>query len=279
MHEDGVPSTVEQNWGSRGLVAHARDCRWAYASRTASCRVTVASRAPARAAGNVAGNVATGPDSRVIISGVVSGHFDPRDRESYLSDPRTRKWVVRCVGCQRFGFRADAPAQFFGRAWLEVYIEPLPAEAWRRWSDGAHSRDERSPNGSFRPAGRFLLRQAELASVHDHQPSDLLELLESTVLRPVVRAPGCPTPPSLGGARSDQGRGHRSPPEETQEPVRPGRCRRVRATSGTPRPITGSTYAYLAATSSGTMPGRPSRPSSGSRRGGAPRRARRDPGV
>lgn len=71
---------------------------------------------PARAAVNVVGNVSTGPDSRVIISGVVSGHFDPRDPESYLSDPRTRKWVVRCVGCQRFGFRADAPAQFFGRA-------------------------------------------------------------------------------------------------------------------------------------------------------------------
>ena len=51
--------------------------------------------------------------------------FDPRNPESYLSDPRSRKWVVRCNGCQRFGFRTDAPAQFFNRAWLETYFEPF----------------------------------------------------------------------------------------------------------------------------------------------------------
>jgi hypothetical protein len=51
--------------------------------------------------------------------------FDPNDPESYFADPRTRRWVVRCAGCGRFGFWSDAPEQFFNRYWLKKKFEPL----------------------------------------------------------------------------------------------------------------------------------------------------------
>jgi hypothetical protein len=58
--------------------------------------------------------------------------FDPRDPESYLADPRTRKWVVRCLSCWRFGYRADAPERFFNRHWLERKFEPLDLDEMGR---------------------------------------------------------------------------------------------------------------------------------------------------
>ena len=51
--------------------------------------------------------------------------FDPNDPETYFADPRTRKWLVRCTGCGRVGFRADAPAEFFNRYWAEQKLEAL----------------------------------------------------------------------------------------------------------------------------------------------------------
>jgi hypothetical protein len=34
-------------------------------------------------------------------------------------DPASRRWMVVCVGCGRAGLRADAPARFWNRPWLE----------------------------------------------------------------------------------------------------------------------------------------------------------------
>lgn len=51
--------------------------------------------------------------------------FDPHDPESYFNDPRTREWLVRCVGCRRVGFRRDAPTEFFNRYWMERKLESL----------------------------------------------------------------------------------------------------------------------------------------------------------
>jgi hypothetical protein len=51
--------------------------------------------------------------------------FDPHDPESYFDDPRSRKWVVRCVGCRRIGYRSEARAEFFNRYWLEWKFEAL----------------------------------------------------------------------------------------------------------------------------------------------------------
>ena len=48
-----------------------------------------------------------------------------QDIEWHLRDPRTRKWIVQCVVCQRIGYKADAPDKFFGRAHLVKYFEPL----------------------------------------------------------------------------------------------------------------------------------------------------------
>lgn len=49
--------------------------------------------------------------------------------EWHLSDPRTRKWMVQCVVCQRIGYRADAPEQFFGRVHLAKHFEPLDVDS------------------------------------------------------------------------------------------------------------------------------------------------------
>lgn len=50
---------------------------------------------------------------------------EQHDPEWYLKDPRTRKWMVQCSGCLRWGYRADAPVEFFGRSQLEKYLELL----------------------------------------------------------------------------------------------------------------------------------------------------------
>lgn len=47
------------------------------------------------------------------------------DPEWHLSDPRTRKWMLRCSSCGRVGYRADAPEKFFGRAHLIRYFSPI----------------------------------------------------------------------------------------------------------------------------------------------------------
>jgi hypothetical protein len=51
------------------------------------------------------------------------------DPEWYLKDPRIRRWMVQCVGCRRWGYRADAPARFHGRSQLEKYIGELKLDA------------------------------------------------------------------------------------------------------------------------------------------------------
>jgi len=50
---------------------------------------------------------------------------EPTDPEWLFKDPRTRKWMRRCVACQRWGYAADAPAEFFGRAHLEKHFGKL----------------------------------------------------------------------------------------------------------------------------------------------------------
>lgn len=49
----------------------------------------------------------------------------PRDPGWLLQDPHTRKWMVQCVACKRWGYRDDAPPQFFGQAYLERYFEKM----------------------------------------------------------------------------------------------------------------------------------------------------------
>jgi hypothetical protein len=52
-------------------------------------------------------------------------HFEPHDPETYFNDPRTRRWLVRCLGCRRIGYRADTPLDAFNRYWMERKLEPL----------------------------------------------------------------------------------------------------------------------------------------------------------
>jgi hypothetical protein len=47
------------------------------------------------------------------------------DPDWYLRDPRTRKWMVQCASCKRWGFRKDAPPKFFGRALVEKHLEEM----------------------------------------------------------------------------------------------------------------------------------------------------------
>jgi hypothetical protein len=49
----------------------------------------------------------------------------PTDPTWHLNDPRTRKWMLQCVGCRRWGYRHDAPPRFFGRAHLKKHFEEL----------------------------------------------------------------------------------------------------------------------------------------------------------
>ena len=51
--------------------------------------------------------------------------FLPDDPETYFNDPRTRKWLVRCSGCGRVGYRLDTPEEAFNRYWMERKLEPL----------------------------------------------------------------------------------------------------------------------------------------------------------
>jgi hypothetical protein len=50
---------------------------------------------------------------------------EQHDPEWYLADPRTRKWMVQCRTCLRYGYRHDAPAEFFDRALLNQHFEAL----------------------------------------------------------------------------------------------------------------------------------------------------------
>jgi hypothetical protein len=51
------------------------------------------------------------------------------DPEWYLADPRTRKWMIQCAICSRWGYRSDAPTEFFGRSQLEHYFDAInPAD-------------------------------------------------------------------------------------------------------------------------------------------------------
>jgi hypothetical protein len=59
------------------------------------------------------------------------------DPEWYLADPRTRKWMVQCPTCQRWGYKYDAPPDCFGRSPLERYFEALkPDEPYRQCTSG-----------------------------------------------------------------------------------------------------------------------------------------------
>jgi hypothetical protein len=47
---------------------------------------------------------------------------ETNDSEGYLPDPRTRKWIVQCVFCKRWGYRHDAPQDSLGRGQLEQHL-------------------------------------------------------------------------------------------------------------------------------------------------------------
>jgi len=50
------------------------------------------------------------------------------DAEWYLADPRTRRWMIQCHRCMRWGYQADAPATFFGRSALVRHFEPIKSD-------------------------------------------------------------------------------------------------------------------------------------------------------
>jgi hypothetical protein len=54
---------------------------------------------------------------------------ESNDAEWHLDHPGTRKWMIQCTGCRRWGYRPDAPRQFFGRPLLEKYFEELQLNA------------------------------------------------------------------------------------------------------------------------------------------------------
>jgi len=45
------------------------------------------------------------------------------DPEQLLKSRSTRKWMLQCVGCSRWGYRHDAPPHFFNRVYLEKNFE------------------------------------------------------------------------------------------------------------------------------------------------------------
>jgi len=50
---------------------------------------------------------------------------EQHDFDWHLSDPRTRKWMVQCAACKRWGYRHDAPPKFFGRSHLVKHFEEM----------------------------------------------------------------------------------------------------------------------------------------------------------
>jgi len=50
---------------------------------------------------------------------------EPYDSEWHLQDPRTRKWMVQCAACKRWGYRHDAPPKFFGQDHLERHFDKM----------------------------------------------------------------------------------------------------------------------------------------------------------
>ncbi len=52
-------------------------------------------------------------------------HSEAHTPDWYLRRPRERKWLVQCVGCQRVGYRADAPKEFFNRREITNQFQPL----------------------------------------------------------------------------------------------------------------------------------------------------------
>src|SRR6202171_2204907 len=60
--------------------------------------------------------------SSLVILTEVSMKNEEHDSEWYLQDRRTRKWMVQCAACNRWGYRHDAPPKFHGRAQLEKHI-------------------------------------------------------------------------------------------------------------------------------------------------------------
>ena len=54
---------------------------------------------------------------------------ETHDPDWYLRDPRTRKWLVQCIACQRVGYRADAPPHFFDRDRIVAHLHPLTLDS------------------------------------------------------------------------------------------------------------------------------------------------------
>lgn len=50
---------------------------------------------------------------------------ESKDINWHLNDPRTRKWIVQCSVCNTFGYKHDAPEEFFGKAHLEKHFRPM----------------------------------------------------------------------------------------------------------------------------------------------------------
>jgi hypothetical protein len=50
---------------------------------------------------------------------------EQHDPEWHLSHPSTRKWMVQCAGCRRWGYRHDAPPKFFGEPHMVEHFEQL----------------------------------------------------------------------------------------------------------------------------------------------------------
>lgn len=50
---------------------------------------------------------------------------ESKDINWHLNDPRTRKLIVQCSVCNTFGYKHDAPEEFFGKVDLEKHFRPM----------------------------------------------------------------------------------------------------------------------------------------------------------
>jgi hypothetical protein len=74
---------------------------------------------------NIYYDICSAGDSNTGYAPFAQMKSQAHDPEWQLQHPRTRKWMVRCVACLQWGYRADAPETFFGRPHLVKYFEPM----------------------------------------------------------------------------------------------------------------------------------------------------------
>ena len=53
---------------------------------------------------------------------------EEHDPTWYWRSPEIRKWLHQCLGCQRIGYRPDAPSSYLGREQVLKHLQPITVD-------------------------------------------------------------------------------------------------------------------------------------------------------